>query len=72
MLTPEEVEIVNGIADREGPQAAERAAKALKAMRRVADRANLSEDEAMELAVSEQHAMRAERRAASSRSVKSA
>ena len=70
MLTPEEIEIVNEVAAREGKESADVLAKALEARRRVAERANLSEDEAMELAVAEQHAMRAERRAAQARGVK--
>jgi len=63
MLTPEEIEIVRQLADREGQGVAQRMADALKARGRAAERADLSEDEAMELAVAEQHAMRAERRA---------
>ncbi len=56
------------LARREGPEVANRAALALKARGRVAERANLSDEEAMELGAAEQHAMRAERTAAQARS----
>ena len=64
MLTPEESKIVDNAAKREGPESARELAEWFAVRRRVAQRAKLSGDEAMKLAVAEQHTMRAETRAA--------
>ena len=60
---PSDEELVRIAAETKGPKAAKKVAHLLATMKRVSDKANLTGDKALELAVKEQHAMRAERKA---------
>ena len=70
MLTPEERDLVNREAARAGEASAQELAEWFAVRRKVARRAGLTESEALDLAVAEQHAMRRERRAAAGRKAK--
>jgi hypothetical protein len=60
---PTDEELIRIAAERKGRKAADSTAHLLATMKRVSDKANLTGDEALELAVREQHAMRAARKA---------